>query len=306
MADSNYLRVMYILEAGPRLHISSEVVGLATHLYHKFFREQDISQFDLYVFGSACINLARRFYELPIDCHDIAFIMTSIVHGLEVKLEKKQLDNLARTIDYASQIVAINLNYQIDYKDTRRMTPGDLSKPPQKNNTDDDYNSQDKESSDDDSYDRDEAVFLLTRNSKQLISSHRYLAHYLKSIKLLVHPESLKYFKKLCNIAWIILSDFHWSLKVTQHYSHHLACASLMMAIEAYSKELNSTMSAKAMLWELVNKKWNLIFCDDFSNRRLEITITTIMQQYSEYERLLQHEISTYVIDPHNSNIDIL
>lgn len=311
MVDSNSLKVMYLFEAGSRLRCSSEVIGLAAQLYHKFFRlQQDINQLDLFTFGSGCINLARHFYEISDsckdkfdDCFDIALIMTSIIHGPEVILSRKQEDHVASSINYASQIISINLNFQIDYKDTRRTMPGDILRSSRYLIDDDEYyGSQEKESSDDEYYDVDEAESLLSKNSKYTVSSHRYLAHYLKSIKLLIHPESAKYFKKLSNIAWIILNDYHWHSSVTQHYSHHLACASLMMAIESCRKELDSTMSAKAILWDLVNKKWNLIFCDDFNNQKLEQTILTIVKQYSEYSRLLELEFCTYVIDPQNKN----
>lgn len=316
MADSNSLKVMYLFEAGSRLRCSAEVVGLAAHLYHKFFRtQQDMNQFDLYTFGSACLSLARHFYETTgyssmnhgyrhklEDCLDIAVVMVSIVHGPEQILSPTQENNLALSINYASQIAAINLNFQIDYNDTRRMTPGDILRTTKSipEQYDDNYNPQD--SSDDEYYDKDDAERLLSKNSKHTISSHRYLAHYLKCIKLLVHPESEVYFRQLANVAWIILSDYHWSSTVTRHYSHHLACASLMMAIETCRKDLDSTMSAKAILWDLVNKKWNLIFCDDFNNTKLEQTIHTIVGQYSEYDRLMKHEFSTYVIDPQGSN----
>lgn len=312
MADSSSLKVMYLFEAGSRLRCSAEVVGLAAHLYHKFFRQQqDMNQFDLYTFGSACLNLARHFYETKCDssasseyrhkladCLDIAVVMISVVHGPEQILDVTHENNLALSINYASQIIAINLNFQIDYKDTRRMTPGDILRTTKSIPEQYDDNFVAQESSDDEYYNRDEAEKALSRNCKHTISSHRYLAHYLKCIKLLIHPESELYFRKIANVAWIILSDYHWSSSVTRHYSHHLACASLMMAIETCRKELDSTMSAKAVLWDLVNKKWNLIFCDDFNNQKLEQTIYTIVNQYSEYDRLMKHEFSTYVIDP--------
>lgn len=316
MADTNSLRVMCLFEAGARLICGSEVVSLAAHLYHRFFRlESDMNQFDLYTFAAACIKLAYWFYESPIDSGELALVMSSIVHGSEYFLNAQTETNLQLSIDYAAKIVAINLDYQINYKDNRMMTPGDLRRSrgapgaaevivievPAPMDVDDDTD-------DDDSEDEDEVDRLNLKNCKHLVSAHRYLAHYLKTISLLVdrsNATQVDYFKKVSSISWAILTDLYWSPFVTQHYGNHLACTCLMMAIEIFRKELELKKLDQSEPWQLISKKWNLIFCDDLSDLQLDRLMTVILRQYAEYERVLEHEFSTYVIDPSNKNRNI-
>lgn len=309
MADSSSLKVMCLFEAGSRLErCSSEVICLAAHLYHRFFKvNPDRSGFDLFTFGAACIKLAHAFYEKPINNNDLVLIMASVAHGTCSTLDPSAKSKLEQSIDLAARIVSVNLEYQIDYKGTKMMTPGELirRRGPVSMETDDivaiekDDPSSSQSSDDGDGEDEDEADRLLTRNSRLLISPHRYLVHYLKHVKLLVDPQSMETFEKISNLAWIFLNDFYWSPCVTQHSANHLACACFMMAIQTFRKELeNNKNPHKVILWNLLDKKWNLIFCDDLEKTKLDHIIATIVQQYKEYERIFQHEFSTYVIDP--------
>jgi len=293
MADSNSLRVMCLFETGAQLRCSSEIIGLAAHIYHKFFRlKPEMDQFELFTFGAACIKLAHWFYEKQVRNSDITLVMVSVAHGPNYFLDDQAMSKLEHSIDVAAKVITINLNYQIDYKDTRMMTPGDLARA----RNPEEVITIDRDSSSDEEGDEDETDRLLSKNSRHLISSHRYLAHYLCTIKLLVDPSSEIPFWKISSIAWTYLTDFHWSPCVTQHYANHLACACLMMATETCRPELDNPKYAE--FWKLINKKWNLIFCDDLSQKRLEQTMITVAQQYDEYERILQHEFNTYVIDP--------
>lgn len=303
MADSNSLKVMFLFEAGARLNCDTEAICLAAHIYHRFFRlNQELSQYEVFSFGAACIKLANWFYERPIDNGDLAMVMTSIVHGPRQFLDSGPKKQLEQSIDLAAKMISINLHYQIDYKDTRMTTPGQVLS--SRDRFANEIITIDQSSSDeDDEEERDnyEIEKLLKNNDKNLISSHRYLVHYLRSIKLFVEEEpALVYFRKIANLSWIFLTDFYWSPCITQHSSDHVACACLVMAIETFRKELENDRSKEAVkqLWQLLDKKWHLILCDDLKQEHLDRIIGIIVNQYAEYERVLQHEFSTYVIDP--------
>lgn len=320
MADSNSLRVIAIFETCARLDCGAELAGLAAHIYHRFFKiKQEMSLFELYTFAAAAIKLAHWFYEKSYNGTDTCLTMCSVIHGPGYFVDHQMRDKLEKSVDSAAKIICITLDYQINFKDTRHnrgCTPGLVyqqyksaaqaaeeaaikrnaaifESPP---DSDDDPN---HSSSDEDDYIISKADRMLSKNDRYLISSHRFLLHYLKTIKMLVPKSQHDLFTRIGNIAWTILSDFHWSQFVTNFSNEHLACTSLMMAIESYRPKLeNNRSKEKAELWKLLSQKWNLIFCDDLYERHLTRTANRIIEQYQEYERVLQHELHTHVIDP--------
>lgn len=313
MADSHSLKVMCIFEAGSRLGYSSELTCLAALIYHRFFRLKQLSHFDLFAFASASIKLAHWFYELPYEATNLCLVMNNILHGQDCYLNSSMLDRVKRSVDLAAKVICTNLDYQINFKDTARITPGTLQL--QIREEDDrlqssikrkaiqiDISSDEEESSS--SFSEDEggltkAEQLLSKIDRSQIGSHRYLVHYLQTIKLLTSPEMNDCMERVSNLAWIFLCDYHWTPSVTQIYANHLACTCLMIAIEVYRPKLEtSKQPERVALWKILNKRWNLILCDDFSTRHLARAIHSIVQQYKEYQRVVQHEFSTYVIDP--------
>lgn len=312
MADSGSLKVLCIFEAAGRLEYSSELTCLAAHIYHRFFRLKPLSQFDLYTFAAAAIKLAHWFYEQTLDSKNLCLVLNNILHGQDLYLNENNLLKIERSIDLAAKVICSNLDYQINFKDTRMTTPGIL----QERFREEDaqlLNARKKpaivvefSSDDEDSSDLSEEEggltkddILLSKIDRNQAGSHRYLAHYLKTIKLLIKPDVMDQFDRISNLAWTFLSDYHWSPCVTQIYSNHLACACLIMAIETLRPELNTNRHPdKKELWKLLDKRWNLILCDDFPSKLLNRAIVSIVGQYDEYHRLLQHEFSTYVIDP--------
>lgn len=317
MADANSIRIIYIFEACARLRCQSEIQALATHIYHRFFRiKPDMSQFELHLYGSACILLAHRFFERELDTKDLAMIAASIVHGPDFYLSKKMITKVANSINLISLVISINTNFEISFKDEQFMTPGDFlrsvrAKIPTQEIIDIDdsmsVNGNEDEEEEEEEDDVDRAEYLLTNNSKNLISSHRYLTHYLYSIRLLVDPgtHSQKLFNKLCNIAWTFLNDFHWSPAVLCHRTDHIACACLMMAAEFCLRELQPAAgddqeepAEKEQYRKLLGKKWNLILCDDLSNEKCTRTISIIMKHYAEYEQIFRKEFTKDVMEP--------
>lgn len=316
MADSNTLKVMSIFEVCSRLELGAEITCLAAHIYHRFFKLEQICKnihlFELYTLASASIKLALCFYEKKYDAEGLCLAMINTIHGPHFYLDSQSRTKLEHSIDLMAKVMSINLNFQINHKDTRWTTPGVLNQRYRSQTAAEEANrrtiveitfSSEDETSSSSSDDEDSTLSkidrLLAKNDKYQISSHRYLAHYLKTIKMLVKPEAIGYFTKIANVAWTFLSDFHWSPCVTGICNNHLACASLMMAIEVYREEMEKSKTAeKTEFWHLVNKKWNFIFCDDFNSDHLQRAADTIIEQYREYDRVIQHELSIYVIDP--------
>lgn len=263
----------------------------------------------MYTFAAACILLAHNFYERPVatDYYErsltsdhLTKVITSVAHGCTTMLEDRDRKSMAKSIDLAAKIISVNLDFQINYKDTKMLTPRELMALNQKNQEASEVIEIDRPTSEEER-EEEEREKLLVRNNRNNISSHRYLVHYLKAIKSILPEECLKHFPIICKLSWSFLSDFHWSPHVTQHYSNHLACACLQMAIETCKEALTqSRQEEKRKLWTLVNKKWNLIFCDDLDQRKLNRLILVIIKDYNEYERVFQHELNTYVIDPRN------
>lgn len=289
MEDSNTLKVMCLFEAGAVLESGDELIGLAANLYHRFFKlNPDMNQFDLYTFAAACIKLAYWFYEKRVKDSNLCIVMADIARGVEF-LGDESLAKLEHSVKLAAKIVAYNLNHEVNYRDKRAITPGDFCRENAKNVAPIRvYAAQGLKEEPDSEFGLEEDEILLSRNSKYEISPHRYLVHYLKTIKLLVDPKDEQDFQLVCNLSWIFLSDLHWSPYVITEYGNHLACSCLMTAIEALRQKLRK----KQALWKLLNKQWNLIFCDDLDNKRSTIIISKIVEQYDKYNRALQTELT--------------
>lgn len=298
MADSISLKAICMLEAGSKLNSGDEIIGLAAYLYHRFFRTQeDMSQFDLYTFAAACIRLAYQFYEKEFKLSHLCIVMASIVHGPDYIVSERDLGKLEHSVALATKIITFNLNHEINFRDNRQITPGILranagNEAPVEVNIPAHFYPKEEEKVNFDEFLPDVADILLVRNSKYKISPHRYLVHYLKTIKLFVDATSEKDFRLVCNLAWMILSDLSWSSFVIKVTRDHLACACLMMAIEACRYKLDVRNREKQNLWRLLNKKWHLIFCEDLNTKRLKAIVHKLIEQFDEYERILENEIT--------------
>lgn len=294
MADSFSLKIMSLFEAGARLECNTETVCLAAHIYHKFFKLMPrYSDYDLYMFASASIKIATMFFEQHINNDKIVLAMMSVIHGTKLYLDNRVREKLRQSVDFTAKIICINMQYQVDFKDTKRQTIGDLAKAKERSENLISMIAKHAEESDDDLEAETFEEKLLLNNSRYSISGQRYLTHYLKCIKLLIKPENQADFNKICDVAWTLLADFYWSPSVTQYHTDHIACASLLMAIKICLKTIKDQSFRN-----LLDKKWNLIFCDDLNNVHAQATSIAIVRQYQEYERVVSHEFNTYVIDP--------
>lgn len=323
MTESDCLRSMFLYEAGSRLGLGSEVTCLAAHLYHRYFRTSpETYQCELYTFEIACLKLALWFYDTNVNSQhisdeDLALVMISVAHGTDCPLYRQNEKKIIHSINLAMSVVCINLRYQIDYSVARRMTPGEVERArlgPKKDPVETEtkkvvtYTNIEDQDDDEDDDDLNDPALTLANNPEETISSHRYLTHYLVAIKLLIDNDLAPHFSKLCTISWTILCDQYWSSRVTQYHVNHMACAALMLAISMCRAEYeNSRINVKSRFWRLINKKWNLIFCNDLTQNQLNVLMQAIVSTYDEYDRILQHEFNTYVIDPNpQTNADML
>lgn len=301
-SDTNALKILFIGDACARLTASSELASLAAHTYHRFSYKMGnkFNTLDPYAIGAACIKLAHLTYELQLPIDNLVLVAISLVHGPDRVVDDQVRRKLGETIDTYCTMICFHLDFEISFKDTRRITPGDLiqqyanqrqplpayMRDPAEESDDDVLGSP---FLDDDFDDSDE---LLSKNSRELISGHRYLAHYLNIIRFHVHSSQEHMFAKISNIAWILLSDIYWSPIVLHYPTRKLACASLMMAIRLSRNDLNKQDEPNRIkLWEYLNKKWNLIFCDDFKSKQLEILINDMVKSFLQFNRLLQRDL---------------
>lgn len=304
MADSNALKVMVVFEAGARLGCSSELTCLAAQLYHKFFKSVslDNSQIDLYAVAAACIKLANWHLCEHLSTTDLILVTANIANLPDELLTGSGRDKLAKTLDVVTTAILISLNFEVDFKDARYKTPQEISNMRKRNasHIEQSANVRPVESEMNYEITEDEVELLMQRYSKNLISPHRYLVHFLNSISLVLDEEKgpiKSIFQQISNLAWIFLTDFFWGSRVLQVYANHIACACLMLAIEVFRSELQNSEDY-GKLWILLDRKWNLIFCDDLNNLTLKQTVLAILRQYVDYERGFELEFSTYLIEP--------
>lgn len=255
---------------------------------------------DVYAIAGACIKLAHAFYENYLIVDDLIIVLITISRGAaHSNVEDSFMEKLAKTLDIYQTAIAYKLEFNIAFADQARTTLSDLELQNRMNmlplpawmRERDDENSGDTDSPfpDDDFDVRDD---MMTRNSRELISPHRYLLHYLNMMKLLIEPSQENSFYRLANIAWVLLNDLYWTGMVLMHQSRKLACASLMMAIRICRKDLELTDEPNKMkLWRYVDKRWNLIFCDDFTNKQLNALLMSIVERYKDYDRLLEFDL---------------
>lgn len=308
MVDSSALKVMVVFEAGSRLGCGSELTCLAASFFHKFFRtiSLDNNHIDLYAIAAACLRLAHWHLCLHLGTTDLILVIANIAELPDEMLTQIAREKLTKTVDVVTTAVLINLNFQVDFRHSRQPTPGELSlasaqrladlheRPVITRTQEEPLSFEIAE---------DEVELLMMRHSKDLISPHRYLVHYLNSLRVLL-SEADEYgrstLERISNLAWILLTDFFWSSKVLQIYANHIACATLMVSIEAFRLELqaNPAEEQAARLWFLLNRKWNLIFCDDLNDVALKRIVQAIYRQYTDYNRGFELEFNTYLIEP--------
>lgn len=291
MNEGDEMRVMPVFEAGARLRIPSETQCLAAHLFHRFYyhTNQTFESCESYTVAAACLKLASMFYNQTIDSSDLSLVMSAIIRPKgNFYLDRATEMKYQRSIDLTMQIVLVNVRFEVNYKNMRRIPPGELAKRARAK--------VERETRMTPEEIRLEEERGLTRNNRDIISGQRWLAHYLKSIMYFVGGSGMPYFKKMANIAWTLLNDCHWTTGVIQNNQSHLACCCLIMAIEILEPALNCSKEDKEPFWKFIDKKWNLILCDDFDDIRLGRMKSDVINYYKEFDRAIQNQFKTYVI----------
>ncbi|XP_041347144.1 cyclin-Q-like [Gigantopelta aegis] len=91
MADSQtrvHFRVIkYIHESGLRLHMKSVPLATASVLYHKFFTENSLQDFDPYLIAMTCIYLAGKVEEEHLKLRDVINVCYRVLHRTKPLLE---------------------------------------------------------------------------------------------------------------------------------------------------------------------------------------------------------------------------
>jgi len=79
--------VRYMHEAGLKLHLESVPLATAATIYHKFFKQSSLDDFDPYLIGAACISLACKVEEKAIRLRDIVNVCYRTLHKNKAPLE---------------------------------------------------------------------------------------------------------------------------------------------------------------------------------------------------------------------------
>ncbi|CAL1529092.1 unnamed protein product [Lymnaea stagnalis] len=91
MSDSEtrvHFRVIrYIHEASIKLHLQSIPIATASTIYHKFFRENKLKDYDPFLIGATCLSLACKIEEENVRMRDIVNVCYRTLHKNKAPLE---------------------------------------------------------------------------------------------------------------------------------------------------------------------------------------------------------------------------
>ncbi|KAL3852524.1 hypothetical protein ACJMK2_016152 [Sinanodonta woodiana] len=79
--------VRFINESGLKLHLKSVPLAAAAIIYHKFFRDNKLKDFDPYLIGTTCLYLAAKVEEQLISLRDVVNVAYRTLHRNKPALE---------------------------------------------------------------------------------------------------------------------------------------------------------------------------------------------------------------------------
>ncbi|CAG5125428.1 unnamed protein product [Candidula unifasciata] len=79
--------IMFMFEAGSRLHLQSIPLATASTIYHKFFRLNQLQDYDPFLIGAACLSLACKTEEESVRLRDIVNVCYRTLHKNKTQLE---------------------------------------------------------------------------------------------------------------------------------------------------------------------------------------------------------------------------
>ncbi|XP_061076119.1 cyclin-Q [Conger conger] len=97
---------------------------------------------------------------------------------------------------------------------------------------------------------------------------HKYLLHYLLSLKALLNRHSWSR-TPVCETAWALLRDSYHGPLCVQHRPQHLALAVLCLALHAYGLEIPAGEG-----------EWWQVFCEDVTKPIIETIISELLELY--------------------------
>lgn len=79
--------IRYIREAGLKLHLENVPVATASTIYHRFFREYKLKDYDPFLIGATCLSLACKVEEQNVRLRDIINVCYRTLHKNKAPLE---------------------------------------------------------------------------------------------------------------------------------------------------------------------------------------------------------------------------
>lgn len=320
----NCVKLYSLFEVSACCKYPTDIVCLAANIYHKFSYAIDnrCNEYDVYSLVCACLRIAVRASELHVNNNYLIIAFTRIIHGQDFTIDDKILEKCSESIDLLEKVILRNIQYRIDYSIIRKQTPGQLSV---------DWKRKRESRSDIALFDSEyycdiEFKEFVKKQSTDIASlervenlrtpsAHHYLSHYLYCISQLCdyhnkdeteekNEKSRKMLILIANIAWTFLTDCHLSPLVVIKQPDHLAVASFMMAVEVVKDEFEQRPLRYGKMWVILNRRWNLIFCDNLTNKQLIFLIRDIAKVYERFEIALMKELQIFTSDPRAEEYD--
>ncbi|XP_048740590.1 cyclin-Q-like [Ostrea edulis] len=116
-AKVHFRVIRFIHEAGLRLHMTSVSLATASVIYHKFFRENSLQQYDPYLIATTALYLAGKAEEQHIKIRDIVNVCYRTLHRSKPPLEMGEAFwSLRNTVSNCELFVLRMLQFKISFQ----------------------------------------------------------------------------------------------------------------------------------------------------------------------------------------------
>lgn len=85
--DGSYVGVIFIFECGIKLGCQPQTNTTAAYIFHKFFKEADIKNYDVFLIGSTCLYLASKIKDDPLKVRDVINVSYNTLYRTSSPLE---------------------------------------------------------------------------------------------------------------------------------------------------------------------------------------------------------------------------
>ncbi|KAK7584103.1 hypothetical protein V9T40_005066 [Parthenolecanium corni] len=69
--EGNYMGIRYIFECGLKLKVTQSTMSSAAYIFHQFFREADIKNYDMYHIGITCLYVGSKLNNVTLKLRDV-------------------------------------------------------------------------------------------------------------------------------------------------------------------------------------------------------------------------------------------